>query len=273
MKHLLVYLSIYLSLFSCAALHAQVYNSTFDHNGDGCVGSADLIDFLGYYGGCLPWQCGDSLSYWDYAYGTVEMGDQCWFTDNLRTAVYGNGDTIPSLLTNTSWFQTLEGATAVYGDGSFINTACGYYNTASSWVCDETQSLPVFGRLYNWYAVDDTRGLCPTGWHVPTDEEWTNLRSYVIQQGFILTEGLALKTTNGWDEDGNGTDDFGFSGQPSGRRGSGGGFTAAERFGYWWSSTQTGDQAWFQTLSYNSSAFVRSYEYPRHGLSVRCIQD
>ena len=84
--------------------------------------------------------------------------------------------------------------------------------------CDEAQSLAEYGRLYNWYAVDDARGLCPSGWHVPTDGEWTELEDYITSQGFPGTEGTALKSTSGWFNNGNGTNDFGFSAPPGGYR-------------------------------------------------------
>ena len=84
--------------------------------------------------------------------------------------------------------------------------------------CDEAQSLAEYGRLYNWYAVDDARGLCPSGWHVPTDGEWTDLENYISSQGYSGTEGTALKSTYGWYNGGNGTDDFGFSALPGGYR-------------------------------------------------------
>jgi uncharacterized protein (TIGR02145 family) len=275
MNRLLAFIASFILLVPASA-QDDCFNP--DLSNDGIVGSADLLLLLSYYD--LAWpldtsaSCESSVEHQGYDYDVVQIGDQCWFADNLRTAVYGNGDTIPSLLSNTPWFTTLEGATAVYGDGNFFNTACIYYSTAGSWVCDETQSLVVFGRLYNWYAVNDARGLCPAGWHVPTDEEWTDLEFYLMTNGFSLTAASALKTTNGWDDDGNGTDDFGFSGQPSGQRThTGGNFTGAERYGYWWSSSPNGDQAWYRRLSYDNSDILRSDEYPRSGQSVRCIQD
>ena len=84
--------------------------------------------------------------------------------------------------------------------------------------CDEAQSLAEYGRLYNWHSVDDARGLCPSGWHVPTDDEWTALETYLGANGHSGTEGTALKSTSWMVHGGNGTDDFGFSALPGGYR-------------------------------------------------------
>ena len=116
--------------------------------------------------------------------------------------------------------------------------------------CDEAQSLAEYGRLYNWYAVDDARGLCPSGWHVPTDGEWTDLENHITSQGFSGTEGTALKATYGWNGGGNGTDDFGFSALPGGGRYYNDGyFTLAGSVGHWWSSSPSGGSAWARYLA------------------------
>ncbi len=92
----------------------------------------------------------------------------------------------------------------VIWNGAAYGASCVYPDAWAS------LSLTLYGRLYNWYAVDDPVGLCPTGWHVPTDGEWTELEDYITSQGFSGTEGTALKSTSGWSSGGNGTDDFGF---------------------------------------------------------------
>ncbi len=138
--------------------------------------------------------CGDPIAMDGYSYSTVLIGDQCWFAENLRTTVYGNGDVIPAGLTDGEWDSTTSGATAVYGEGSSM---CYNYSPDID-ACDEAQSLAEYGRLYNWYAVDDARSLCPSGWHVPTDGEWTDLENHISSQGFSGTEGTALKSTYGW---------------------------------------------------------------------------
>ena len=173
-------------------------------------------------------------------------------------------------LTDGQWTTTNSGATAVYGEGSYT---CYNYSPDID-ACDEAQSLEEYGRLYNWYAVDDARGLCPSGWHVPTDEEWTDLENYITSQGFSGTEGTALKSQYGWHQSGNGTDDFGFSALPGGRRNYNNGyFYNGGRYGYWWSSSPSGGNAWYRDLSNSSPDIYRSPSSPRDGFSVRCLRD
>jgi len=211
-----------------------------------------------------------SVEFDGYVYTAVEIGDQCWFAENLRTTVYGNGDVIPAGLTDGEWTSTTAGATAVYGEGiSYCEN-----NSPDIDACDEAQSLAAYGRLYNWYAVDDARGLCPAGWHVPTDGEWTELEDYITSQGFAGTEGTALKSTTGWSNNGNGTDDFGFSALPGGSRYSSNGyFYNAGLDGYWWSSSPDGGDAWYRYLDYFSPGIDRGNYNPRYGFSVRCLRD
>jgi len=205
-----------------------------------------------------------------YSYAAVFIGDQCWFAENLRTTTYLNGDVIPAGLTDGDWSSTTSGATAVYGEGS---SYCENYSPDID-ACDEAQSLAEYGRLYNWYAVDDARGLCPSGWHLPTDGEWTDLENHITSQGFSGTEGTALKATYGWNGGGNGTDDFGFSALPGGARYySGGYFYVAGNVGHWWSSSPSGGSAWARYLLYDSPDVGRDNYYPRYGFSVRCLRD
>ena len=140
-------------------------NIPSDSNFDGCVQLNDLLDLLGAYGDCgaeeSAWQCGDPLEYQGYDYETVQNGEQCWFAENLRNANYENGDAIPSGLSDSDW-PTDSGAAAVYGEGE---SDCLSFSPDGD-ACDEAWSLNEYGRLYNWYAVDDARGLCPSGWHV-----------------------------------------------------------------------------------------------------------
>ena len=212
--------------------------------------------------------CGDSIAMDGYSYSTVLIGDQCWFAENLRTTLYGNGDAIPAGLTDGEWTTTNSGATAVYGE----DDGCDNYSPDID-ACDEAQSLGEYGRLYNWYAVDDARGLCPSGWHVPTDGEWTNLENHISSQGFDGTEGTALKSTYGWFDSGIGTDDFGFSALPGGYRDYNGYFPNAGYFGYWWSSSPSGGFAWSWGLYNNDPDILRFSNDPRFGFSVRCLRD
>ncbi len=213
-----------------------------------------------------------------HTYSVVQIGGQCWFAENLRTTVYADGTVIPAGLTDGEWTSTTSGATAVYGEGS---STC-YNNSSDIDACDEAQSLAEYGRLYNWYAATDAAGLCPSGWHVPTDGEWMVLEmelgmseSEANSTGPRGTdEGTQLKSTYGWNGGGNGTDSFGFSALPGGVRDfSSGYFSSAGSDGVWWSSSPSGGGAWYRNLVNNGPDVYRSDYSPRHGFSVRCLRD
>ena len=220
--------------------------------------------------------CGDPVSYQGYDYATVLIGDQCWFAENLRSANYENGDAIPANLSDSEWQNTTAGALAVYGEEA------GCYNYSPDIdACDPAQSLEEYGRLYNWYAVDDARGLCPSGWHVPTDAEWMTMEmalgmseAEANDTGWRGTDqGTQMKTDYGWSGGGNGTDSSGFSGLSGGYRTSPGLFFNAGNSGYWWSSSPDGSIAWLRKLDIVFENVYRTKYSQRAGLSVRCVQD
>ena len=193
-----------------------------------------------------------------YRYTGVPIGDQCWFAENLRTTVYADGSAIPEVTDDAAWSGLSAGAHCYY---------------------DNDNSRPHgYGRMYNWYAVDDARGLCPSGWHVPTDGEWTELEIYLGANGQSGTEGAALKSMSGWGDGfgdgGYGTDAFGFSALPGGNRYSNVGFfDNAGDSGYWWSSSPSGGDAWYRALYISYPAISRNSLNPRYGFSVRCLRD
>lgn len=187
-------------------------------------------------------------------YSTVQIGDQVWMAENLKTTTYNDGTSIDLVTYNTAWENNATGA------------YCWYDN-------DSTTYADTYGALYNWYAVN-TGNLCPDGWHVPTDAEWNALEAYIASDGHSGTEGTALKATSGWYNDGNGTDDYGFSALPGGRRLSNGSFYHEGDFGYYWSSTENGSiEAWGRRFSYSSSDVTRSSYRKENGFSVRCLRD
>ena len=225
-----------------------------------------------------PADCGLPVSYQGYDYATVLIVEQCWFAENLRSENYENGDAIPLGFSDTEWTSTTSGATAVYGEGS---SDC-YTYTPDGDACDEAWSLNEYGRVYNWYAVDDVRGLCPSGWHVPTDGEWMTMEmalgmseSEANSSGWRgWNQGTQMKTTYGWYNGGNGTNSSGFSGLPGGgRNGSVGYFKFAGVNGNWWSSSPQGGSAWFRGLNNDRENVARAYGNPREGYSVRCVRD
>ena len=225
-----------------------------DSNFDGCVQLNDLLDLLSAYGGCgaeeSPWQCGDPLEYQGHDYETVQIGEQCWFAENLRSESYENGDAIPAGLNSSEWTSTTSGATVIY-DGNASN-------------------LEAYGRLYNWHAVDDARSLCPSTWRIPSDGDWTVLTDFL---GGAAVAGGQMKTTYGWNGDGNGTNSSGFSGLPGGSFASNGNFNLGGSSGYWWSASPYGSSAWYRIVSYNDEAVTRNFAYQRNGYSVRCVRD
>ena len=222
---------------------------------------------------CAPFfgECGDPVSYQGYDYATVLIGNQCWFAENLRNELYNNGDTIPAGLSDSEWSFNTSGATSVYGEegeGSFIS--CSNHSPDGD-ACDEAWSLNEYGRLYNWYAVDDARGLCPGGWHVPTDGEWTVMTDFL---GGEFVAGGQMKTTYGWFAGGNATNSSGFLGLPGSKRDYAlGGFSDAGRSGYWWSSSPSGSNAWLRDLYHDTEYVDRWNGNPSYGFSVRCVRD
>ena len=194
---------------------------------------------------------GATLTYQGFEYSLVTIGEQCWFAENLRSENYENGDVIPAGLSNDQWQNTTSGAVAVY--------------------VESASNLETYGRLYNWYAVDDSRGLCPSGWHVPTDGEWTVMTDHL---GGSSIAGGYMKTAYGWYNGGNGTNSSGFSGLPGGYRDlNGGAFSNAGFIGGWWSSSPGGSGAWYRSLSYFGEIVGRGYDGQRYGFSVRCVRD
>lgn len=229
--------------------------------------------------------CGDAVSYQGYDYATVLIGEQCWFAENLRNENYDNGDAIPSNLSASNWVSTTEGASAVYGEGSSV-CASNYNPEGDS--CDEDWSLSQYGRLYNWYAVNDSRGLCPSGWHIPTDAEWMTLEMALgmseeeanLDGGTPrgADQGTQMKTEYGWHNGGNGTNSSGFSGLAGGFRRHGphnaGKFFDAGVNAYFWSSSPVGGTTgWMRGLGFYTGGVQRIIFYHNDGLSIRCVRD
>ena len=238
-----------------------------DSNFDGCVQLNDLLDLLGSYDlGCAEWQCGDPMAYSGHDYSTISLAGGCWFAENLRTLVYSNGEDIPSNLTDSQWNYADAGAATVYGE----DDGCNNYSPDID-SCDPEVALEEYGRLYNWYAVNDDRGLCPVGWHVPSEGEWFNL---VSGFGGGSVAGEMLKSSYGWSYEGQGTNESGFNGMPGGKRQDGSGyFSSAGDRGTWWTSTPYSSLARFSELKFNSNSVTNSYADRETGYSVRCVQD
>ena len=190
----------------------------------------------------------------DAPFKSVRIGKQVWSSENLNTAEFSNGDKISEAKTNEEW-QTM---------GEQGKSAWCYYDN------DPANGIK-YGKLYNWYAVADPRGLCPAGWHVPSDGEWTQLSNTL---GGDNNAGSKMKSASGWDQGGNGANSSGFSGLPGGYRYSNGTYDFIGFYGYWWSSKRrSAASAWLSALYYASGNVYRGKRTKRDGFSVRCVRD
>lgn len=185
---------------------------------------------------------------------TVTIGTQVWMSKNLDVAKFRNGDPIPEAKTDEEWEKAGENKQPAW---------CYYKNDPANGA--------KYGKLYNWYAVNDSRGLAPVGYHIPSDAEWTILTDYLGGAGVA---GTKMKTKSGWEKNGNGTNSSGFSGLPGGYRGSNGPFGYIGYNGTWWSSTEYGTYlAWDRNLGYLDGSVGRGPNNKGKGLSVRCLRD
>jgi uncharacterized protein (TIGR02145 family) len=188
-------------------------------------------------------------------YKTILIGTQTWMAENLKTTKYNDGTVIPLVTVNSSW-EAL--------------TTPGY----CWWNNDATNNKATYGALYNWYTVN-TGKLCPTGWHVPNDAEWTTLTTYL--SGESVAGGKLKETgTTHWQSPNTGaTNESGFTALPGGYRFGHGAFGYVGDGGFWWSSSEYSTiNAWYRYMYYNSSSVFRySYYYKNFGFSVRCVKD
>ncbi|MCX6327293.1 MAG: fibrobacter succinogenes major paralogous domain-containing protein [Bacteroidia bacterium] len=188
-------------------------------------------------------------------YKTIIIGTQTWMAENLRTTKYKEGTAIPLLTDNTAWANLITPSYCWYS-----NNATTYKNT--------------YGALYNWYSVN-TGNLCPTGWHVPSYDEWTTLTTYL---GDAIVAGGKLKETDTihWTTPNTGaTNESGFTALPGGNRSYDGSFSYIGYYGYWWSSTEyalTSD-AYYRYISFKSSSMSKGNYHRRSGFSIRCLKD
>lgn len=201
-------------------------------------------------------------------YHAITIGNQSWLSENLKVTHYRNGDPIPKITDNNSWSSLITGA------------YCWYDNDSSTYE-------NYYGKLYNWYAVN-TGILCPTGWHVPTDDEWTTLTDYLSNNGYGY-EGSgndiakSMAATSGWAIDNNpgtvGNDqasnnNSGFLVRPGGIRHNYGTFEGVGGTSYLWTHTEfDASNVWRRYIDYNLSVLNRNYGNKQNGFSVRCLSD
>ena len=194
------------------------------------------------------------------SYKTVTIGTQQWMAENLKVSKYSDGTTIPNITNNTQWDNTSTGAWAYYNNDAANNAK--------------------YGKLYNWYAVSKTsngnKNVCPTGWHVPTDAEWTVLTDYLGGESVAGGKMKEVGTTSWNSPNTDAINTSLFTGLPGGYRSSNGYYDDIGKGGSWWSSTEN-DTYQYHPLTcslYGSYSFVgRGSCFERYGLSVRCLRD
>jgi uncharacterized protein (TIGR02145 family) len=192
-------------------------------------------------------------------YPTIILGTQEWMAENLKVTHYRNGDLIPNITEGAQWNSLSTGAFC-------------WYNNDVNW-------KDAYGGLYNWYTVADNRNVCPSGWHIPTDAEWTVLTNYL---GGAVVAGGKLKSTRTtpdisprWDLPNTGaTNQSGFSGFPGGYREYDGAFNNNGQEGAWWGSTQGSSiGAYGRVLNFDNENTDRGNYFMKDGFSVRCLKD
>ena len=275
-KHMLI-LATTAAALSANAQVTLPYNPDGDANG--LIGVTDLQDLLSTYGGEFApgsimvnavelgelldslqsqiaalqndsgdaFRCGDDVLHEGYWYNTTSIGGQCWFSENVRY--------LPEVSPSYEG-SDLEPHAYVYGyEGNQVNEA------------KYTLNYHQFGVLYNFPAVEQW-DLCPNGWHVPTDEEWTVLTSSLGSDNFA---GSMMKSDFG--DSWGGTNLSGFSGLPGGARYFVGYFDDGGYYGAWWSSSPKVSYAWFRGLYWSDEGVSRYDDYRQAGFSVRCVRD
>lgn len=187
-------------------------------------------------------------------YNTVVIGTQEWMAENLRTTKYCNGDPIPNVTDETQWVDLTIGAWARYDN--------------------DNQNENLYGKLYNWFAVDDEKNICPCGWHVPSNTEWTVLTNYLGGENVAGGKIKSTGTQYWWTPNGDATNVSGFTGLPGGLRHYTGLFYEVGAQGFWWSSTEDRtDDAWYRYLDRLDGSVYVGITDKVFGMSVRCIRD
>lgn len=185
---------------------------------------------------------------------TIVIGTQQWMNKNLDVAFYRNGDPIPQVTDPIQWENLTTGAWC-------------YYNN------DSTQGNK-YGKLYNWHAVNDPRGLAPQGWHIPSDAEWTALETTLGGSSVAGGKMKEAGTFNWLSPNTAGNNNSGFAGLPGGWRFHSGTFLLVTSDCFWWSATEIGvSLAWYRNLNYNSGIITRSTYVKEMGFYVRCLRD
>jgi uncharacterized protein (TIGR02145 family) len=201
-------------------------------------------------------------------YKTVKIGDQWWMAENLKVKMYRDGTFLQNIENENDWSNAMIGAYCIYENGHAPS--------------------PPPGLLYNWFAINNSKGLAPDGWHIPTDDEWQKLEQSIgmsgadaMRNGWRGTkEGDKLKVAspNGWTEFENvwSTNESGFTALAGGCRLPNATYGQPALFstGFWWTTTESNpDEAYYRYLDYKNSNVFRNHDSKRYGFSVRCVKD
>jgi uncharacterized protein (TIGR02145 family) len=226
----------------------------FRYTGDPCPGTPNVTDIDGN------------------AYNTVQIGEQCWMVENLKTSTYNNGEPIPYIYNDNEWINDTIGAHVWYDHDAYWND--------------------IYGSFYNWYAVVNPNGICPEGWHVPSYEEWLEMVDYI--GGYSSPNGNKLKSCRqtssplgggcdvfddpkwSWTDLHFGTDDYGFAAYPAGSRYHSGIFVNKYYAAQFWTSTIQYPYSVFSWSAnlYKDEGFVMIMtELKQNGYSIRCVKD
>ncbi len=192
---------------------------------------------------------------------SVTIGTQIWSSKNLDVDRYRNGDPIPQVTDQTQWANLTSGAWCYYNNDPAMGA--------------------IYGKLYNWHAVNDPRGLAPQGWHVPNDAEWNKLTKFIdpnsdTTQCCSNNAGTAMKSTSGWNScsGGNGTNSSGFSGLPGGYRRQDGMFNGETSDVFWWSSSEYDIATALDRYLFCNYNYIRDHNSTKvRGFYIRLIKD
>jgi uncharacterized protein (TIGR02145 family) len=234
-------------------------------DGDGVIGINDLMELLSSFGTMCEepetgeFTCGDPMTYHGYDYATVQIGEQCWFAENLRSQLYSNGDSIINAEENFDWQSMNEGLQGVYDD--------------------QIENLNIYGRLYNWYAANDNRGVCPSGWSVPSDDDFKTLEIELgmsqIQADALYwrgtDQGIQMKSSVEDEPSWNGSNSSGFSALPGGMKFND--YSYASVIGSFWTSPAVNGIYMCRELHNTGQVYRDPDNSPGDGFSVRCIKD
>lgn len=238
--------------------NTRYYTRAYATNSTG-IGYGDTISFITHDFGTVTDIDGN-------VYQTVKIGNQRWMAANLKVTHYRNGDEIPNVSGSTAWAGLAAGAYCDYGN--------------------DANNVSVYGRFYNWFAVNDSRSIAPEGWHVASDDEWKQMEIYLgmsqaaadsfpawrgDDQGGKLKE---IGTTHWNNPNAGATNETGLTGLPGGSRGNDGFFGYLRQYAHYWCSTESNvANAWSRSLGYDQSAVGRYVYDKQGGFSVLCVKD